>query len=147
MTVVRPRPRKRAVVTVAVASPASAVGRSKGVGGLSAAPAEAATPASSAVGGANPAADAAGHLTKPRHKLVRDSFTIPKSEYTVLESLKLRAAKLGRPIKKSEALRAGVAALNAMSDEAFLRALGAVPSIKTGRPKGKLPAKAEPPTD
>ncbi len=72
----------------------------------------------------------------PKHKLVRDSFTIPKSEYVVLESLKLRAAKLARPVKKSEVLRAGVVALRAMNDKAFVAALSGVPSLKTGRPKG-----------
>ena len=71
---------------------------------------------------------------KVKHKLVRDSFTIPKSEYAVLEALKHRAANLKRPVKKSELLRAGISALNAMSDKAFLAAIGNVPSLKTGRP-------------
>lgn len=74
--------------------------------------------------------------SKPKHKLVRDSFTIPKAEYSVLESLKARAADLKRPTKKSELLRAGIAALNAMTDKAFLAVLSGVPSLKTGRPKG-----------
>lgn len=74
---------------------------------------------------------------KPRKpKLVRDSFTIPKAEYAVIEALKLRAAKLGRPAKKSEVLRAGVQALAGMGDAAFLAAVGAVPVMKTGRPAG-----------
>jgi len=71
-----------------------------------------------------------------KHKLVRDSFTIPKPEYLVLESLKLRAASLARPVKKSELLRAGIKALEAMSDRSLLAALSGVPSLKTGRPKG-----------
>ena len=82
-----------------------------------------------------PPAAPAPVVAKPKHKLVRDSFTIPKSEYVVLEALKLRAAKLERPTKKSEILRAGIAALNAMGDKAFLAAILAIPSIKTGRPK------------
>ena len=53
----------------------------------------------------------------------------------MLQGLKLRATSLKHTIKKSELLRAGVAALQAMSDQAFLAALGAVPSLKTGRPK------------
>lgn len=73
-------------------------------------------------------------VAKVKHKLVRDSFTIPKSEYVLLEGLKLRASNLKRPIKKSELLRAGVAVLHAMNDKAFLVALNAVPSLKTGRP-------------
>ena len=67
-------------------------------------------------------------------KLVRDSFTIPKAEYAMLAELKSRAAKLGRPTKKSEVLRAGVQALAAMGDAAFLSSIGAVPVMKTGRP-------------
>ena len=80
----------------------------------------------------------AGHAVTSavKPKLVRDSFTIPKAEYAVLESLKLRAAKLARPSKKSEVLRAGISALSAMSDKALVAALNAVPSLKTGRPSG-----------
>ncbi len=71
-------------------------------------------------------------IKKP--KLIRDSFTIPKAEYVVMETLKERAGKLSRAAKKSELLRAGIKALAAMSDAAFLSALAAVPTIKTGRP-------------
>ena len=73
--------------------------------------------------------------SKPKKdKLVRDSFTIPKSEYLVIGALKQRAAKLGSPAKKSELIRAGFKALAAMADMAFATALGNVPAIKTGRP-------------
>ena len=65
---------------------------------------------------------------------MRDSFTIPKTEYMVLDDLKHRAAKLTRPAKKSELLRAGIKALAALPDAAFLTALDQVPAIKTGRP-------------
>ncbi len=67
-------------------------------------------------------------------KLVRDSFTIPKNEYAVLDDLKQRAVRLSRPARKSELLRAGVKALAAMPDAAFLSALRVVPVVKTGRP-------------
>lgn len=70
-------------------------------------------------------------------KLVRDSFTIPKVEYLVLDDLKQRANKLIRPAKKSELLRAGIKALAALSDAAFLTALAQVPAIKTGRPSAE----------
>jgi len=79
---------------------------------------------------------------KPKQKLVRDSFTIPKSEYQLLEALKLRAAGLKRPTKKSEILRAGIAALNAMADKPLLAVLNSVPSLKTGRPKADDSAEA-----
>ena len=81
-----------------------------------------------------PGAKAAQDKPK-RAKLVRDSFTMPKAEYAVIEQLKRRATALAHPAKKSELLRAGVKALNALSDAALLAALQAVPTIKTGRPK------------
>ena len=71
-------------------------------------------------------------LKKP--KMVRDSFTFPKAEYAVLDGLKMRAAKLGSPAKKTELLRAGIKAIAAMQDAAFVDALKSVPSLKTGRP-------------
>ena len=72
---------------------------------------------------------------KPKKpKLIRDSFTIPKAEYQVLDELKKRAAQIANPAKKSELLRAGIKALAVMSDAALLSALQAVPAIKTGRP-------------
>lgn len=83
-----------------------------------------------------PAVAQAAQNTKVKHKLVRDSFTIPKAEYAVLEALKARATNLKRPAKKGELLRSGIAALQCMSDKAFLSALARIPSLKTGRPKG-----------
>lgn len=81
-----------------------------------------------------PAAKPAKPDKARKPKLVRDSFTIPKTEYAVLGELKQRAAGLGRQPKKSEVLRAGIMALAAMTDAAFLASVDAVPAIKTGRP-------------
>ncbi|RUP29106.1 MAG: hypothetical protein EKK45_11420 [Curvibacter sp.] len=75
-------------------------------------------------------------------KLVRDSFTIPKDEYDVLAALKQRAHLLAHSPKKSEILRAGVRLLAELGQEAFLKALKAIPSIKTGRPAADKPAPA-----
>lgn len=75
--------------------------------------------------------------SKDKAKLVRDSFTIPKLEYAVIEQLKVRATGLKRPTKKSEMLRAGIAALQTMTDKAFLATLNRIPSLKTGRPVGQ----------
>ena len=80
-----------------------------------------------------PKTDKSSKDKKP--KLVRDSFTIPKTEYTALDELKQRTGKLLATAKKSELIRAGIKALAAMSDAALLAALKAVPAIKTGRPK------------
>jgi hypothetical protein len=84
---------------------------------------------------AKPKTEKPAKVKKP--KLVRDRFAIPKTEYTILEELKTRANKLAHPVKKSELLRAGVKALAAMPDGAFLGALNAVPTIKAGNSKSK----------
>jgi hypothetical protein len=136
MTMSKTTGKSRAPITAA--EPAVA-GKAKPSGRAASAPAKSASkaPAKSA---RNPATDSAGaavtSAANVKAKLVRDSFTIPKSEYAVLEGLKVRAANLARPVKKSELLRAGVAVLHAMADKAFLAALNGVPSLKTGRPKG-----------
>jgi len=70
-----------------------------------------------------------------KSQLVRDSFTIPKEEYVAIDQLKLRSAKLGHPIKKSELMRAGLKALTALTDLQLKALLSTVPAIKTGRPK------------
>ena len=86
---------------------------------------------------------AASSPPKQKIKLVRDSFTIPKNEYIALSDLKLRSIRMGRPAKKSEILRAGIAALSKMSDAAFSAAFDAIPSLKTGRPKESKKATIE----
>ena len=67
-------------------------------------------------------------------KLVRDSFTIPKNEYSNIESLKQKSALLGSPAKKSELLRAGIQLLTTLSDAQLRKALAQIPTVKTGRP-------------
>lgn len=92
-------------------------------------------PLAKAVTAEKPAKAAPAPILKAKKpKLVRDSFTIPKVEYVVLDGLKQRAAKLTRPAKKSELLRAAIKTLAALSDAAFLTALAQVPALKTGRP-------------
>jgi hypothetical protein len=70
-------------------------------------------------------------------KLVRDSFTMPKDEYQVIDALKHRTLGLGKHVRKSELLRAGIRALAALNDRALLKAVDAVPTLKTGRPKAE----------
>lgn len=90
--------------------------------------------------------------TTKNQKLVRDSFTIPKAEYAVIDLLKTRAIALGTSVKKSELLRAGLTVLKGLNDGAFKSALAAVPTLKTGRPSAqgksatKASTKAAPPT-
>ena len=67
-------------------------------------------------------------------KVVRDSFTIPKTEYAQIADLKKRAMGLGQEAKKSELIRAGLLLLSSHNDAGLLKALAAVPTLKTGRP-------------
>jgi hypothetical protein len=67
-------------------------------------------------------------------KVVRDSFTIPKTELLQVGEMKKRALTLGVAVKKSEMIRAGLSALASLNDAAFKKALASVPTIKTGRP-------------
>lgn len=72
---------------------------------------------------------------KPKKtKLVRDSFTMPQSEYDLIAALKKRCLAKGLAVKKSEVLRAAVIAFAARSDATVTAALKALTVIKTGRP-------------
>ena len=125
-------PAKTTRAAVAAKVPAAKLPAPASAGKATAKPAQAAK----AVVVAKPTATPAKRAADPKPKLVRDSFTMPKAEYAVVEQLKRRATSLERPAKKSELLRAGIKALSALSDTALLAALQAVPTIKTGRPKG-----------
>lgn len=71
----------------------------------------------------------------PKVKMERDSFTMPKDEYAQIAALKKRLESMGKAVKKSELLRAGLKLLSALDDTKLKTALAAVPTIKTGRPK------------
>jgi len=102
-------------------------------------------PASADAAPARAEAVAAAAAAKPaKLKLVRDSFTIPRDEYSAIDGLKLRLARLGRITKKSELLRAGLKLLATLSDDSLAQTLATVPSIKTGRPKGKQKPPSQP---
>jgi hypothetical protein len=67
-------------------------------------------------------------------KLIRDSFTMPESEYAQIAELKKRCLVAGVSAKKSEILRAAVANLAKLSDASVVSALRRLEVIKTGRP-------------
>ena len=68
-------------------------------------------------------------------KVVRDSFTMPQSDYVKLNELKLVCLKAGLQVKKSELLRAGLHALCKLNTEQLAKAIEQIEQIKTGRPK------------
>lgn len=79
---------------------------------------------------------------KAKDKLVRDSFTMPRSDFELIALLKERALTFKRPTKKSELLRAGLQALAALNQKQLQTALDRLPLLKSGRPK-KLPPAAK----
>ncbi len=68
-------------------------------------------------------------------KVVRDTFSIPESDYLLLNKCKNRGIEFKCVVNKSEIVRAGLILLNSLSDEEFVKALKLVKKIKTGRPK------------
>ncbi len=74
-------------------------------------------------------------VAKPKIKLVRDSFTMPRGDHDLISLLKTRSLVLQRATKKSELLRAGLHALVALGDKALLAALNGLQPLKAGRPK------------
>lgn len=67
-------------------------------------------------------------------KVVRDSFTMPETDYEQLKQLKKDCLSRGVNIKKGELLRAGIMALSAMPGDELLALLEKVERVKTGRP-------------
>ncbi|MFN0304775.1 MAG: hypothetical protein ACKVQU_30955 [Burkholderiales bacterium] len=71
---------------------------------------------------------------KEKDKLIRDSFTMPESEYGLFSAIKKRSLARGLSVKKSEVLRAAITLFAAQTDSVVVGALRAVEVLKTGRP-------------
>lgn len=68
-------------------------------------------------------------------KVVRDSFTMPQSDYAKIGEFKQVCLKDGLHVKKSELLRAGLHALGKLSTAQLKAALSGLEKIETGRPR------------
>jgi hypothetical protein len=130
--IVRKTAAKQAVAKKATAAAApgatkkaAAAGKSK-----SAAPAATASPAKTGAAGKVPK-----KATKPRPRLVRDSFTMPEADFELIVSLKAKALDARRAAKKSELLRAGLRLLSGLEAKALAAALDKLEPVKIGRPK------------
>ena len=71
-------------------------------------------------------------------KVVRDSFTMPTTEYAKIAKVKNACLKAGFQIKKSELLRIGIALISDMGTEKLKSAQAKLDPIKTGRPKKQV---------
>jgi hypothetical protein len=67
-------------------------------------------------------------------KVIRDSFTMPEDDYNLIAEIRNRCLKAGVTVSKSEAIRAGLNALNEMSDKELLAVMERLAKVKTGRP-------------
>jgi hypothetical protein len=68
-------------------------------------------------------------------KQVRDSFTMPETEYEVLSHVKKACLKAGFEIKKSDLLRIGVSLIKNLETGKLKTLLAGLTPLKVGRPK------------
>lgn len=68
-------------------------------------------------------------------KLVRDSFTMPETEYEALSEVKKACLKAGFEVKKSELLRIGVALVRKLALSSLKQEVAALAPLKPGRPR------------
>jgi uncharacterized iron-regulated protein len=81
------------------------------------------------------AGDEPARKQKPKKvKVVRDSFTMPETEYAVLAEVKKACLSRGFQVKKSELLRVGVALIRTLDAAALKGWVESLPPLKLGRP-------------
>lgn len=68
-------------------------------------------------------------------KQIRDSFTMPETEYEVLSQVKKACIKAGFEIKKSDLLRIGVSLIKNLDTARLKTLLAGLTPLKVGRPK------------
>lgn len=74
-------------------------------------------------------------LSQPNEgKVIRDSFTMPSADYDLMAALKQRCLQLAINVNKSELLRAGLKALDKMSDKQLRDIIENVEKVRSGRP-------------
>lgn len=95
--------------------------------------------AESALGGKRPAPmSAAKENGAPKAaKVIRDSFTMPATDYESITRIRQRAMKGGVGTNKSEILRAGLAVLDRLTDKELIKVFEKLPKVKPGRPAAK----------
>ena len=69
------------------------------------------------------AAEPKDSQTRQYDDKIKDRFTMPASDHALIAALKKRAKAAGRPVKKSELLRAGLHALNLLDETQLLQAV------------------------
>ena len=75
--------------------------------------------------------------SRKRQQTVRDNFTFPQNDYELIASLKKRCLQQAVSVSKSEIIRAGLHALESMSNPELLKLIENLEKLKTGRPPSK----------
>jgi hypothetical protein len=65
--------------------------------------------------------------------VTRDTFSMPSSDYGLIEQLRVRAAREGRNTNKSEVVRAGLRSLLALEPTDLAAILNRLEKVKPGR--------------
>jgi hypothetical protein len=65
--------------------------------------------------------------------VTRDTFSMPSSDYGLIEQLRVRAAREGRNTNKSEVIRAGLRGLLALESADLVGILNRLEKVKPGR--------------
>ena len=69
-------------------------------------------------------------------KVVRDSFTMPPNDYSLINNVQAKLLKAGVHITKGEVLRAGLHALKDLALPDLKKVVKRVEKVKVGRPAG-----------
>ena len=78
--------------------------------------------------------------SKPKavqEKVIRDTFSLPQTDYKLIDALRKRCLKAETSVTKSEIIRAGLHALSAMNNQELSQTLKSLLKIKAGRPKAE----------
>lgn len=71
-------------------------------------------------------------------KVTRDSFTMPSTDYDLIANTRSRCLQSGMSVTKSEVLRAGLHALEQMSEPEIKTLFAKLEKVKTGRPNNTV---------
>lgn len=71
--------------------------------------------------------------------VIRDTFSMPKEDSTLIYEIKLKCMKAGIDTTKSEIVRAGIRQLATLSQNDLYKLVGAVEKLKPGPQKNSKP--------
>jgi len=74
-----------------------------------------------------------GVLAKEGTLVTRDTFSMPLGDYSLIEQLRVRAAREGRNTNKSEVIRAGLQSLMVLEPAKLIAILDGLEKVKPGR--------------